>query len=612
VSSFIADPVTKPTPEDLEPEELTEDELKAADKGSPWTPEPEPYQDFWELEDARSNAPVLPKLKASQFTEFALRMPRADGMGYENFTFKGRRHMIRPYNTPARRVLLFCGRQVEKSTMIGNIMLTYSCIVTAYKTLYVSPSATQTKVFSSDRIKEPIETSPVLRAFTTSMLSQNIFEKQFVNRAKITLRYAFLNADRTRGIPAWLLTLDELQDIISDNIPVIEQCTSHAPEMWKRFIYAGTPKGMDNPIEFYRAGSAKGRPMSTQGEWMVPCDHCGSKTTGRHWNILGERNIGRKFLCCERCGGQIFPSHEEARWANQVQDGIFESYRIPQLMVPWRSWDEILLDYERYPRDKFYNEVLGMSFDSGLRPITSGQLRDACNPGITMHPTVLEQIRKSSDGSNIFAGIDWGSGENSYTVLTLGRYVEMKFQIFFIHRFTGADTDPEIQLEKIRKIIHAFNVRIIACDYGGGFNNNAYLTRRFGTNRVFKYQYVARCKKKAEFDSRLARFKVHRTEVMSDIFSAIKRKLIQLPRWEEFQDPFGQDILNIFTEYNESLHQIQYQHRPDRPDDSYHSILYCFLGSQIIHPRPDIIVPRKEDPRNGPMLSTWNNHIDQG
>jgi len=934
--------------------------------GKPWLPEPEPFEDFWEIEEKRRAAVKIPAVLPSQFTEFAFRMPRQDGMGYENFTFEGRRHMRRPYNTPARRVLLFCGRQVEKSTMIGNIMLSYSCVVPAYKTLYVSPSATQTKVFSVDRIKEPIETSQVLKTFTTTMLSQNIFEKQFVNRAKITLRYAFLNADRTRGIPAWLLTLDELQDILADNIPVIEQCTSHAPEKFKRFIYAGTPKGLDNPIEFYRSGVAKGRPMSTQGEWMVPCDHCGSSVgggAGRHWNILCEKNIGKKSLICEKCGGKIDPMHKDSKWINQVRDGVFESYRIPQLMVPWRSWEEILLDYERYPRDKFYNEVLGMSYDSGLRPITMGQLKESCDPKLTMHPTALEKIRKTATAGNIFAGIDWGchddktriltqsgfkyfcdltdedkvaqwdpetramtfvapkvrtvrdwdqpllhfetkggldlmiththrmrvgtsqgerwltesagelverggnvkfvgyvdwqgeekqaftlpglptspgykgsedktvpmddwlellgylvteggvcfdggrpsclkmsqretvnhetylkmqasldrvgvsfkafpnpktgdvnwtiygkqywawyaqnvgvegdekripreflglgqrqlrilfqalvdgdgytdpregctggafystskglcedfqeiciklglrcsvklhkpaegnrktrwralwsegrdyqfntpstavkhvpyagkvyccavpsgyivterngsiayqgnTGENSYTVMSLGYYDGMKFKIFFIHRFTGEDTDPEIQLEKIKRILHAYNVRIIGCDYGGGFNNNAYLIRRFGTQRVHRFQYMARNKKKVEWDGKLQRWKVHKTEVVSDVFTAIKRKQIMFPRWEEFREPFGQDILNIFTEYNQSLHMIQYQHRPDRPDDALHSIIYCFVGSMIIHPRPDIITPKKENARSGgPNLGGYSGPTNQG
>ena len=898
--------------------------------------------------------PDAPSILPSQFTEIAFRMPRDDGFGFESFNFNGRRHMKRPYDSPARRILLVAARQVEKSTMLGNKAIILSCLVTGHKTLYVSPSATQTKTFSVDRVKEPLETSDVLRSFTTSALTQNVFEKQFINRSKITLRNAFLNADRTRGIPAWLLEIDELQDILPDNIPVIEQCTSHAPEGWRRFIYAGTPKSLDNVIEYYRAQ------LSTQGEWVVPCEGHGGEG-GRYWNVLGERNIGKKGLICEKCGKRIRANHDDAQWASMVEDAPFESYRIPQLMVPWKPWDEILLDYERYPRDKFYNEVLGISYDSGLRPLSKGHVRECCSPELRMDPETLRAYASFAAGQPVFAGIDWGchdeetrilteqgfkffrdltdddlvaqwepanremtfvkpkvrtvrdwdgpllhfetrggldlmvtgthrmrvtvagredwvtesaretaarggnvsfvghvrwagqerpsftlpglpvspgyggaeqrtlpmddwvellgylitegglcysqgrpsclkmsqretvhpetarkiagcmdrlnipfstfpnpktgdinwtiygkqlwqwyaeqvgttpdskripreflaldrrqlrilfqalvdgdgytdprygtagafystsrglcedfqelsirlglrcivrlhkpaegnhkarwralwsegrdfhlntpagavrtvdyrgkvyccavpsgyivterngcvgyqgnTGENTYTVLSLGTYTSTRFRIFYIHRFIGEEIEPPVQMQKIIEMLTFFHARVIGTDYGGGFDRNDTLMRKFGPQRVQKYQYLARAKRKVEWDKGLRRWKVHRTEVMSDIFNAIKRKQLEFPRWEEFAEPYGTDMTNIYSEYNESLRMIQYTHRPDRPDDAFHSVLYCLLASMIVLPRPDIIAPTREDPTRGPIRSSYSGPVDQG
>jgi hypothetical protein len=518
-------------------------------------------------------------------------MPKEDGSGYAPFSFDGRRHMRRPYDTPARRVLLFCARQVEKSTLLGNRAITYACLADGFRALYVSPSATQTKTFSNDRIKDALETSDVLRSFTTRSLVQNIFEKQFLNRSKITLRYAFLNADRTRGIPAWMLLLDEIQDILADNIPVIEQTTSHAPERWKRFVYAGTPKSLDNVIEHYRAQ------LSTQGEWVVPCDAHGGDT-GRYWNILGEKNIGKKGLVCEKCGAPIDPAHEGAQWASMVEwhpkHAPFESYRIPQLMVPWKSWNEILLDYHRYPRDKFYNEVLGISYDSGLRPLSTHHVRACCNPDVRMSLAALEQYRPLAFGRSVFAGIDWGTGEHTYTLLALGTYVTSTFRIFYVHRFEGHEIDPPVQMERLIEVLRYFNVAICGTDYGGGFDRNDQLVRVFGPQKIQKYQYVARLRRKVDWDPRLQRWKVLRTEVMSDIFNAIKRRRIEWPRWVEFKQPFAQDLTNIYSEYNESQRMLQYTHKPDRPDDTFHAILYCWLASMIEQPRPDILVPTRE------------------
>lgn len=620
-----------PTDEDLDddglPDDLDDMTAKDWDRMKGWFPEQEPFEDEFLLEKKRAELPDLVSILPSEFTEFAFRMPKKDGMGYENFTFEGRRHMRDIYDTPgrraitndndtpARRILLFCGRQVEKSTLLGNTALCYSCLVPSFKTLYVSPSATQTKTFSSDRIKEPIETSPVLKSYTTSMLSQNVFEKQFVNRSKITLRYSFLNADRTRGIPAWMLMLDELQDILHDNIPIIEQCLSHAPENWKTFVYAGTPKTLDNTIEFYWSGVTKhGHSMSTQHQWVVPCD-CRAGEGGRFWNILGEKNIGKKGLSCERCSKLINPMTEDAQWAWMVEDAVFEGYRIPQLMVPWRSWDEILLDYGRYERPKFYNEVLGLSSDSGMRPLTMQNIKDCCNPKVSMHPKHLEMYQARSVSEEVFAGIDWGTGENTYTVLSLGMYFDGKFRIFYIHRFIGEDLDPDIQIEKIVEILSAFNVIKIGADYGGGYIQNRRLVQRFGPQpggRVATYQYMARTKKKLEFDTKLGRFKVHRTEVMSDIFNAIKRRKIDFPRWEEFKEPFGGDMLNIFSEYNETLRMVQYDSSVGKPDDSFHSVLYCFLASMLVKPRPDILIPKREVDQIGPIYSMYDGPKYQG
>lgn len=944
--------------------ELTDEELFDAESGRPWCPEPEAYpEDFSFVDDGPPPIDDMPAVLPSQFTEFAFRMPKHDGSGYEPFSFKGRNHMRSVYDTPAKRILLFCGRQVEKSTLLGNRIITYSCMVSAFRTLYVSPSSTQTKTFSSDRIKEPLETSEVLRSFTTTLLQQNVFEKQFVNRSKITLRYAFLNADRTRGIPAWCLAIDELQDIIADNIPVIEQSLSHAPEQWRRFLYAGTPKGLDNTIEYYRSGTSKGVPMSTMGEWVVPCDRCGSSAgAGRYWNVLGEKNIQRAGLSCERCGQRINPQHPDSQWASMQKRGIFESYRIPQLMVPWRAWEEIYLDYGRYDRARFYNEVLGISYDSGLRPLTRAQIRDCCRSDISMHPDILQAYAALGAGQPVFAGIDWGchdeetrilteggfkyfrdlvdddrvaqwdpetramtfvrplartvrdwdeplrhfktrggldlmvtpthrmrvtvagreqwvtesagvtaerggcvsfvghvswvgeevahftlpglpvspgyvgseartvpmddwlellgyliteggvcfdgdrmscvkmsqretvnhetylkmqrcldklavphsrfpnpktgdvnwaiygkqywswyaenigvegdekriprkflslsprqlrilfhalvdgdgytdpregctggafystskglcddfqeicirlglrcvvrlhkpaegnhktrwralwsegrdyqlnvphdavkhvpykgkvyccavpsgyivterngcvsyqgnTGENTYTVLSLGTYVNQRFRIFYVHRFQGEDVDPEPQLAKIDQMLSYFNVRLIGADYGGGFDRNDHLTRKFGPKRIHKYQYMSRGKKKIAWNPMYRRWQVTRTEAMADLFNAIKRKQLDFPRWEEFEDPYATDMLNIHSEYNNSLRMTQFTHRPDRPDDTFHSILYCFLVSMILVPRPDIMSPIKENPGQGPLQSSYRGPVDQG
>lgn len=540
---------------------------------------------------SKDHVDVIP----SEFTEFAIKLAVAGGI--EDFNFEDRQYLKPIYDTASRRLLLKCGRQVEKSTMLGNICLTYASLNPAFKTIYVSATAQQATVFSVDRIREVIETSPIIAGLTNSKLAQNVFFKQFNNRSQIRMRYAFLSADRVRGIPADLVLIDEIQDILTQNIPIIEECASHS--RWKLFRYSGTPKSMDNTIQVYWDQ------FSTQNEWVVPCDKC------NNWNILGERNIGKKGLICAKCGGPINVNHPDAQWASQQpvtpsnEDRVaFEGYRIPQIMVPWivndeEAWKGILLKQSQYDRPSFYNEVLGLSYDSGVRPLTRKDVEDVCQEHI--HMSDLEKNVEKCNG-HVFAGIDYGTGENaSFTVLALGGYMDKGFQIFFVHRFTGRELEPPIQMDMIARLLTKVNFSLAGTDYGGGFDRNHFLVQNFGPQKIWKYQYAARPNQKVVWQPKLGRFVVHRTEIMSDIFNAVKDKKILLPNWDEFRDPYAADLLNIFSEVNQQLRMVQYKVSPGKSDDTFHAILYCFLASMLVRRRPDVIVPMKEGDVDIPM-----------
>jgi hypothetical protein len=530
----------------------------------------------------------------SAFVEAAIKIPHKGKLA--NFSFQSRGYLKAIYDSPSKRKLLMSGRQVEKSTLLGNSCLAYLLINPYFRTLYVSPSNQQTKVFSRDRIAEPIELSPFLKQATNSKLLKNVFEKRFINHSQITLRFAFLNADRTRGIPSDMIVIDEFQDILLENVPVIEECASHSD--FKFFVYAGTPKSLDNSIEHYWTR------FSTQNEWSVPCRRHGTpKDPGTwHWNILDEENVGDKGLICDKCQKPISADDPDARWIAQNPhpsvEMPFEGYRIPQLMVPWIEWADIKNKQRVYSRAKFHNEVLGRSYDSGTRPLTRRDVQRNCWDELSMR--YYRDVIQYASQCPIFMGIDWGTGESSYTVVTLGGYLPFapdRFTNFYWHRFEGVESEPRKQLEIIRRLIVDFNVQRVGVDYGGGHWPNDELTRDFGVDKIKKYQWVGNVKKKIKFDPQLGvpRHLCHRTEVMSDIFNAIKRaNVFCFPRWEEFEDPFAMDMLNIFSEYNERLRMNIYKASPGHPDDSFHAMTFGFLASFYSRPRPDVILPTKE------------------
>jgi len=554
---------------------------------------PDDGPDPWEVEQAIERSAQM-VIKPSQFVEESIQIPNPETRKLEGFNFGQRRYLRRIYDNTARRKLLVFGRQSEKTTFIGNISLTYSCLIPHFKVLYVSPSSTQTKVFSKERLKEAIDVSPVLKGWFPGMLTDNVFEKKALNRSLITLRYAFLNADRVRGCSSDFIAIDEFQDVLLDNIPVIEESASHSPFKW--FYYCGTPKSLDNPIEDYW------QTRSTQNEWAIPCERHGTpKNPGSwHWNILSERNMTERGLACDKCFELISPQHPLCDWVpTGTPDPKYEpieGFHIPQLMVPWIAWSDVWYKYNHYPRSQFFNEVLGMSYDSGQRPLTQDDLIANCDPNMRcLGPEGVKDIlelKRRLGATHLYGGVDWGQDStNSFTVLVLGAYVDGFFRFFFFQRFTGSATDPGEQLRILYSMMDALGIRRLGTDYGGGHTRNSELLKKYGSQKVVRYQY-SMPSVFLKYDNHLGRFLVHRAEVMGAIFAAFKRGTVfRLPRWSDIAQPFASDCLAIFSEYNERTRMTEYKKSPNTTDDTFHAMLFCFLASMIDYPREDVFIP---------------------
>ena len=85
--------------------------------------------------------------------------------------------------------------------------------------------------------------------------------------------FAYLDAERTRGISADKNVIDEVQDMDITFLPIIHETLS-ASRDWGIIQYAGTPKTLDNTIERLWVDSS-------MAEWVIKCPHAGCG----HWNI---------------------------------------------------------------------------------------------------------------------------------------------------------------------------------------------------------------------------------------------------------------------------------------------------------------------------------------
>lgn len=511
----------------------------------------------------------------------------------EKFDFAGRDYLRPIYDRPDRQLLLKTARQVEKTTFLGN-NLTINSVVRPYnKALYVSPSHTQTRQFSNEKLRPAIDGSPMVKKyFQDSGVSTQVFEKGFTNGSYIFLRSAFRSADRTRGISARELCLDEIQDMLISEIPVIMECTSHFPDA--QVLMAGTPKSLDNPIEVYWQ-------ETTQNEWLVPCRSCNT------WNFLDEQNIAPTEMytsqklppgpVCKKCIKPIDVT--KGQWMSLSPGKQISGYRIPQLMVPWinsiySQWLKLLWKRDNYPLGQFLNEVLGISYDNASKPITRAELIALCQPYDMIpnnpSPQQLQQLKSQI----LCAGVDWGEGNDgtekspsgkiktaSYTVLTIGTYVNQKqWKIVFAKKYTGKETDPEFVVNDIARIVHNFGIRLIGVDWGHGWGVNNQLVRKLGPERVVQFQYIPKIKQRVKWDPIGFKYMLHRNMAVSELFYALKQGNIVFPKWAQME-PFAKDILGIYTEYDEYRREMKFDHRASDPDDFFHSMNYAKLANDI-------------------------------
>jgi hypothetical protein len=497
-------------------------------------------------------------------SEFAEKFLYLNGMPFSLTDYP---HMYDVYNSTAKEVVMKTSRQVAKSTTMANIMITDCATNPYFKTMYVSPTVKQTKIFSNDRVGPVIESSPLIKDFyVNSSVVQNVFTKAFLNGSRLYLQYALLNADKLRGISTDKIFFDEMQDLKEDTIPIIQESTTRS--LVKNYMYAGTPKRSKGTLARYWF-------RSTQNEYMVKCNHC------RKWNILGEDNIGNYGVICAKCGKPMPLKGDDlvAEWISTYTDEKepkMEGYRVCALHfaeAPWVDWElDILGKRERYSTGAFFNEVLGLEYDDGVSPITEMELQACCNNDLALK-TEPDDLDKSYQS---VLGIDYGpvNSDSSHTTVSIIQKRLNKYYIVYMKKFMGKEADYAFIHREIPRLMREWNCTHIAADYGMGEAPNAEIRSRVGHEKVIAFQHHHTQKEILKWNDKMQAYVINRTASMLRLFNAFKKNKIVLPKWE-YTKPFAEDIMNIQAEYNEDQNSMKYTNIG--PDDFFHATLYALF-----------------------------------
>lgn len=377
-----------------------------------------------------------------------------------------------------RKTIMKAGRQVSKSLTLAARNIILSNCIPFFSTLFITPQFEMVRRFSTNYVRPLIDQSPVRSLMVNSSVTHSVLQRTFRNNAQMIFSFAFLSADRTRGISSDQNVFDECQDLDISHLPIINESMSGSD--WKGLeTYAGTPKGLENCVEALWRDSS-------QAEWCIRCVKC------RHWNVPTishdlDRMIGpwspdismeNPGVVCAKCRQprSIFPHQGRYIHAFPEKRWSFSGYHIPQLIMPMHyadpeKWATLLAKREgsgNYTANKFYNEVCGESYDTGSRIVTLTELKAAAV--LPWRNDVYAAVEQLDRYMHRVLAADWGGGgqdEVSFTSLAvLGYRPDGKIDVIWGHRsLTPHDHVGEARL--CLAALSRFQCHMFAHDYTG-------------------------------------------------------------------------------------------------------------------------------------------------
>jgi len=433
----------------------------------------------------------------------------------------------------------------------------------------VFPRQEQAHVFSHSRLLATIEGSPVLRRILLGSKGRKpkVTHLRFANNSEVYVRAAYHTADAVRGLDADVLIVDEFQDIAAGGLPVMEETLSHSKI--PKLILTGTPKSIDNHLEAVYSAS-------TAYEWHIPCQACQTDV------ILDESCIGPTSLICPKCDqpidtrqGMWVPRNPQSNWG----DGFW----INHAMVPWIQHADLVARQQTYDPAAFRNECLGLPTSLGDHIVTREEVEACCtkapmsNSLADIHPPLRARM---------LAGVDWGGGGVSRTVLVIG-YIANDAQLH-VRKLVAlpAQEDASQVVQAVAELCQRFQVRAVAADGAGNGTvlNSLLLDKLPRLPRLYGMQYAATDHAPKPYRGRCHSWIIARSPSIGAVFHRIKQRRIALPQLEQ-SSPFLREIYCETADYDAQNRSIKYLHPETQPDDTLHAINYFNALASFWYPR---------------------------
>jgi hypothetical protein len=518
------------------------------------------------------------------------------------FSFNLREYLYEPYRDNYPDLFFMKGRQVEMSEFSMNWLMRKLDAHEYTAGLHAFPRALQAEKFSKQRVEFAISDSDYLKNWHDSRNS-GIMVRRFIKdkNEKGLAPYNFYMlggtwesrkdtvGDASRGTSLDFIVYDERQDHPNDVETVLGEGASHSE--FKHTLTLGTPKMPG--IQFDQQWNASDKRM-----WYVKCRNCGREFPITMENILPiDGDDIAYYYGCAYCKANL--ERNIGRWVitNPQRKPEYHGYHINQLMVPWITATDIIgkRDSVKYPKRRFYNEVLGESYGGDDIPITLSML-EACTDN---HYKLGDTVQ----GENLYVGIDWGAAE-SYMVMENKNHRIVDLMI-------ARDSDPRKHSSKMARYISKYGkaVKRVVCDAGPDITRFHTLKDALAdenvTRNVFACYYTSPpAKSDITYDDNKHIVSAGRSEAIEKLIDEIHELKMIIPGVDkniERVDILIDQMCNIAGEKNENISGNSYvQYIATGPDHFLHAKIYADIacGNQDINPigavAPHIINEREK------------------
>jgi len=466
-----------------------------------------------------------------------------------------------------RRSYYKSGRQVAKTTNMAASSVLQVGTQPHFSLLFVAPRYEQVRRISANYIRPFIEQSSVHSLLQNKSVENSVLQKSFLNGSRMYFSFAFLDADRIRGLSVDGIMYDEIQDIDVDFIPIIREVIT-ASRNYGIEKFFGTPKTLDNTLQVLWE-------QSSQAEWVIKCG-CGlDNIPSVDHHLL--KMIGPEGPMCAKCGRSINP--RLGRWVHAITENMATDpgYHIPQIILPLHyedpkhpgqmpkhateKWLDLLKKRDRYDATKFMNEVLGESSDVGVKLVTLSDIRSA---SVLNKNTREEALKQCNKYSHRVLSVDWsGGGEDGLSTTTYcvtGRNVHNgKTECFYTARLHAALGHHE-EARHLLMEFKAFRCHLFAHDFGGAGTLRETLMIQAGIpiDRIVPFVYVrASVKKMVEFNKpqpgsgERPYYSLDKARSLVLQATAIKAGTILMPEYESSKE-ITHDLLALFEDRHDS------------------------------------------------------------